>query len=192
MIRIGFTGCPGTGKTSTARAVSACCRSIEKFKKVELISEYARRYIAKYGLVESLADQYRILEKQQEWEQAVPEVETDLLITDSPIHMGWLYVMEFFPLKAKKDLMYSNDIFKRLNKLNYPSRYDVVFHLPPILEPIRDGVRADHHFDQVWRKEADEKIKFIFKMFPPRKFIELKKVEMSDRVEECFNYLKYL
>jgi len=192
MIRIGFTGCPGTGKTSTARAVSACCRSIEKFKKVELISEYARRYIAKYGLVESLADQYRILEKQQEWEQAVPEVETDLLITDSPIHMGWLYVMEFFPLKAKKDLMYSNDIFKRLNKLNYPSRYDVVFHLPPILEPIRDGVRADYHFDQVWRKEADEKIKFIFKMFPPRKFIELKKVEMSDRVEECFNYLKYL
>jgi hypothetical protein len=47
-----------------------------------------------------------------------------------------------------------------------------------------------HHFDQVWRKEADEKIKFIFKMLPSRKFIELKKVEMSDRVNECIECLK--
>jgi len=189
MIRIGFTGCPGSGKTSTARALAAFCRSIDSLKRVELIPEYARRYIAKYGPITSIADQYRIMEKQIQWEDSIPQEETDILISDSPIHMGWLYVMECYPLKNQKELMYSNDVFKRLNKLNLPPRYDIVFHLPPVIAPIKDGVRSELHFDEKWRESSNNRIKFIFNLFPPLKFIEITSVGLKERVEDCITHL---
>jgi nicotinamide riboside kinase len=188
MLRVGFTGVPGTGKTSTARALAAFCRRNEKLKRVELISEYARRYIAKYGPTDHLADQYKIMEKQLEWELQVPEEHTDLIITDSPIHLGWLYVLEF-GLNRHKDIMYANDIFKKLNKSNYPTRYDFIFHLPPKIEPIRDGVRAADQFDPAWRNEADSMIHFIFKQFKPKKFVVINSTSIEDRVTECMGHL---
>jgi nicotinamide riboside kinase len=189
MIRVGFTGVPGAGKTSTARALAAFCRSNEKLKRVELISEYARRYITKYGPIDHLADQYKIMEKQTEWEDQVPKDNTDLIITDSPIHLGWLYVLEY-GLNRQKDIMYANDIFKKLNKANYPSRYDIVFHLPPKFEPVVDGVRPELHFDPTWRSEADAMIRFIFKQFKPKEFIVLNSTSMSDRIHECMECLE--
>lgn len=189
MIRVGFVGVPGAGKTSTARALSAFCRKIPELKRVELISEYARRYIAKYGLVNHIADQYKIMSKQLEWEDVIPADETDLIITDSPVHLGWLYVMGF-PRDSIKSVMYINDIFKVMNKTNYPSRYDIIFHLPPVLKPVEDGVRIKEHFDEEWRKEADYKIRFIFKLFPPKKFVALQSTGIMERVEESLEHIK--
>ena len=189
MFRIGFVGVPGTGKTSTARMLSACCRRNEKFERVELIAEYARRYIAKYGSIDSVVDQYKIMEKQIEWESAPPHKETDLIITDSPVHLGFLYVMEY-DRSTQKGTMYMNDIFKRLNKVNYPTRYDIIFHLPPILKPVEDGVRKDLHFDEKWRVEADTKIKFIFEIFPPKQFITITSSDIMDRVDECLGHME--
>jgi len=188
MIRVGFTGVPGSGKTSTARALAAFCRKNNKLKRVELISEYARRYLTKYGPIDHLSDQYKIMEKQLEWESQVPTDETDLIITDSPVHLSWLYVLEF-GLKRQKDVMYANDIFKKLNKSNFPRRYDIVFHLPPKIAPVKDGVRPDLHFDPVWRNEADAVIKFIFKQFKPVKFVSLDSVEIIERVNECMEHI---
>jgi nicotinamide riboside kinase len=188
MLRIGFTGVPGAGKTSTARALAAFCRRNEKLKRVELIAEYARRYLAKYGVIDHLADQYKIMEKQLEWEDQVPKEKTDLIITDSPVHLGWLYVLEY-GTSEKKDVMYSNDIFKKLNKSNYPTRYDIVFHLPPVIKPVEDGVRPPEHFDASWRNEADSIIRFIFKQFKPKQFIEITSVDMMDRIDECMKHI---
>jgi len=188
MLRVGFTGVPGAGKTSTARALAAFCRRNDKLKRVELVAEYARRYISKYGQIESLLDQYRIMEKQMEWEDQVPKEETDLIITDSPIYLGWLYVIDF-GISKQKDVMYSNDIFKKLNKSNYPTRYDIIFHVPPKINPVKDGVRPDLHFDPVWRTDADAMIRFIFKQFKPGKFVCLEKTDLEERVNECLEYL---
>ena len=188
MFRVGFVGVPGSGKTSIARALAAFCRKNENLKRVELIPEYARRYITKYGQIDHLADQYKIMEKQTEWEDQVPKSETDLIITDSPIHLGWLYVLEF-KLTRHKDIMYMNDIFKKLNKSNYPSRYDIIFHIPPKFFPVVDGVRKKQHFDPVWRNEADATIKFVFKQFKPNNFIELKTESLEDRVSECMKHI---
>ena len=189
MIRVGFTGDPGSGKTSTARALTAFCRRNENLKRVELIAEYARRYIAKYGEIDHLADQYKIMEKQLDWEDQVPQEHTDIIITDSPVHMGWLYVMEY-NLSKRKDIMYANDIFKKLNKSNLPKRYDLIFHLPPIIKPVQDGIRPETHFDEGWRNDADATIRFIFKQFKPNNFVCLESTNLEDRVDESMHYIK--
>lgn len=188
MIRVGYAGLPGSGKTSTARALAAHCRRIEQFKKVELISEYARRYIAKYG-VDTLADQYRIMQKQIEWEDAVPAEHTDLLITDSPIHLGFIYALDLKE-DTRKSVMYTNDIFKTLNKMNYPRRYDIVFYLPPILDPVVDGIRDESHFNEGWRGKAAQRIHATFDIFPPHMFIPLNRTSLEGRVDESIEHLK--
>lgn len=190
MLRIGFVGVPGCGKTSTARGLAAFCRGHEKLRKIELTAEYARRFITKYGHIDRVSDQYRIMQKQVEWEDTVPKDETDVIITDSPVHLGFLYALDLRRLDDKKDVMYINDIFKALNKLNCPQRYDIIFHLHPILKPVKDGVRPELHFDEKWRNEADIKIQCIFKLlFPPKQFISLESVELEDRVKECIEHV---
>lgn len=191
MIRVGFVGVPGAGKTSTARALAAFCRKNEKFKKVELIAEYARRFIAKYGTESlTLSDQYRIMEKQLEWEEVIPEESTDVLITDSPVHLGFIYALDLRRKDNQKDTMYMNDIYKRLNRINFPTRYDFVFHLPPILTPVNDGIRVSQHFDPQWRESANRRILSVFDLFPPKKFVKIESEELIDRVDECLSYLK--
>lgn len=183
MKRIGFVGVPGSGKSSVARGVAA--RAYDKIGRVELIAEYARRFLSKYGTVNKVSDQYKILQKQLEWEDVIPEIETDVTITESPIHMGFLYALELRDRENIKDTMYINDIFKRMNKVNCPPRYDIIFHLPPIWLPSKDGVRPEKHFDKGWREESDKIIQFIFKLFPPRHFITVIPETLEDRVMEC-------
>lgn len=186
MKRIGFVGVPGSGKSAVARGIAAS--AYNRIGKVELVGEYARRFITKYGAVTNVFDQYRILQKQLEWENVVPEKETDVAITESPIHMGFLYAMEIRNPNVEKDTMYFNDIFKTMNKVNCPPRYDVIFHLPPVWEPSHDGVRPEMHFDERWRKEADSRINFIFKLFPPKHYLTLISTTLDDRIEECLNF----
>lgn len=190
MKRIGFVGVPGAGKSSVARGIAA--QSYNRIGRVELISEYARRFLTKYGPVNNVADQYKIMQKQLEWEDVIPSTETDVTITDSPVHMGFLYAMEIRDSNNLKDTMYVNDIFKRMNKINCPSRYDIIFHLPPVWKPVTDGIRPDHHFEDGWRSEADFKIQFIFKLFPPRHFVTIKSETLEERIEECFQHCEKL
>lgn len=186
MKRIGFVGVPGSGKSSVARGIAAS--AYDRIGKVELVAEYARRYITKYGSIDKVFDQYRILQKQLEWEDVVPEKETDVAITESPIHMGFLYAMEMRDPNNGKDTMYFNDIFKTMNKINCPTRYDIIFHLPPVWAPSQDGVRPGLHFDDTWRKESDNRIQFIFKLFPPKHFKTVESISLDDRIEECLSY----
>jgi nicotinamide riboside kinase len=192
MFKIGMTGVPGSGKSTLARAVAAGSRTTLGLDNVELVCEYARRYIAKYGNIESIMEQSRILEKQYEWESNVISNDLDLLITDSPVHMGFLYVMDIRDPNNLKDTMYVNDIFKRMSKINCPPRYDIIFHLPPIWKPVTDGIRPDHHFEDGWRSEADFKIQFIFKLFPPKNFITIESGTLEERIEECFKHCEKL
>lgn len=185
--RIGFVGTPGSGKSTLARAVAASGHN--KLRCVELVAEYARRFLTKYGQVESPADQYKITQKQIEWENAVSP-ETEVIITDSPIYMGFLYALNLRDLNNPKHTMYINDTFKCMNKINCPQRYDIIFHLPPAWKPHKDGVRSSEHFEDEWRSSADDMIRFIFKLFPPQKFISLNKISLEERVEECLYYIE--
>ena len=202
MMRVGFVGVPGSGKTSTSRALAAYCRRNEQLKRVELVAEYARRYIAKYG-IDSMWDQIKILDKQTEWEDAMPVDKTDLLITDCPVFLGFAYCLDLRARmselvgvnpeqlkKLGKENMLITDIFKKMSKLNVVPRYDIIFHMGLELKPVDDGVRAKHQFDDAWRQDMDEKIRCVFNLFPPRRYVRINTVGMEDRVNECLGHLQ--
>lgn len=188
MFRVGFIGVPGSGKTSTARGVASVCRSNNLTSSVELCSEYARRYISKYGPIEYIWEQFRLLKKQLDWEDSVGEV--DLLLTDSPIVLNLLYA-KLLSTGSKKDTMLVTDLLSEVTKLNYPKpRYDIIFHLPPVLTPVDDGIRGAEQFDSSWRNEADIQLMAIARFFNPVVLYEVASVEMSDRVSECVSAIE--
>jgi len=190
MIKIGFAGCPGTGKTSTSRALASFLRRTENFKKVELVPEYARRYLSKFN-IEHMWEQLRIFEKQLEWEDSVPTESLDLLITDAPIFAGWTYALEMKNPTDAKENMLMNDLFKKMNRANCPKlRYDIIFYLPPVLEAVKDGVRPETNFDPAWRSMMDFRLRNTFDIFPPIHFVEINAVDMKERVDECIAFLE--
>ena len=185
MYRVGFVGIPGTGKTYTSRAFSSVFKYKDKFLVTEVIAEYARSYIAKYGPLETIWEQYKILDKQLEKEDRLSP-RTELLITDSPLQLAFQYSLDLRRPDSIKDSMVLDDIFHKLSSLNTPPRYDIIFHLPPVIEVVADGVRPAQHLNEEWRKQADLNIRYICKnLFPPRKWIEVTPLSIEDRVKFC-------
>jgi len=188
MIMVGISGTPSTGKSTLARLICSSCKSIPKIKTTELVSEYARKYISKHGPMKEIWEQSRILTRQLEWEDSVKN-STDLLVTDSPVHLSFLYSVDI-EKKNEKDIMVFNDIFKILSKLSKPNpRYDFIFHLPPVISPIKDNVREEKQLNEMWREESDSLIRSIFKIFPQKRFKVIQSLDINDRVTECLGYL---
>ena len=186
MIRVGITGVPGSGKTSLARGIA----SSGEINSVEVVSEYARRYISKHGQITSMWEQYRIFQKQKEWEDSVCS-QIDVMITDSPIFLGLIYCFAL-PKKTSKDIMCFNDVFKGMTKLNvHRSRYDVILHLPPVIPMKEDGVRKSEYSSDAVRQSINEQIKVVNRdMFPPILFIELGDIHLEDRILTAINIIK--
>ena len=183
MMRIGFAGVPGSGKTSTARGLAAACRGIKGLENVELSAEYARRYIIKHGGITDIWEQFRILKKQMDWEESVGDA--NLVITDAPIFMGMMYA-QMLSKGTPKDVMVMNDLFSELNKANNPRpRYDIIFHLPPLLKPVDDGVRPASNFDPHWREKANNSLLGVFEVFKPYLFFTVDLPNLEMRVEWC-------
>jgi len=183
MMRIGFVGVPGSGKTSTARGLASVCRSIPGLNNVELSAEYARRYIIKYGDITNIWEQFRILKKQMDWEDSVGDA--NIVITDAPIFMGMVYA-RMLSQGTPKDIMVLNDLFSELNKANHPQpRYDIIFHLPPILKPVNDGVRPKSNFDRTWRQDTDNSILGVFEIFKPLLFYTVDLPDLESRITWC-------
>jgi len=186
MKKIGISGVPGSGKTSLARALASSCR-LDGYKNVELVSEYAREYISKHGLVESVWEQCRITDKQLEWEESVNK-KADIMISDSPIYMGFLYAIELVDFSRSKDVMCYNDLFKKLTKLS--NRYDFVVHLNPDIRPVEDDVRQKLHFDENWRQESNSKLLNIFNMFGQKNVFVIINSDMDERIKTCLNAIR--
>ena len=191
-IKIGFCGVPGAGKTSISRGLASALRSEPGFENVELCAEYARRHISKYGAIADLAEQYRILNKQIEWEDSLS---CKYLITDSPINIAMAYAMEMLHedrADKKKAMMYYCDIFKKISKLNvFQPRYDIVFMLPPNSKIVDDGVRASHNFDDEWKFRMDAKIQASLQIFRPNRLIQIVSdgYTKQEIIDKCKNYI---
>lgn len=170
-LKIGFTGVPGSGKTTLCTKLAGVARDSLGTKVVSQVNEYARRYISKYGPPTALWEQVRILQKQIEWETSCSN--SDLIVCDSPTPLGFLYSVELRNPVNRKDSILMTDLFSMLQKFTYEQPYDIIFHLPPILTPVKDGVRLDHQFDINWREQSNAKIKYILEIFPPKELIEV-------------------
>jgi nicotinamide riboside kinase len=184
MKRIGIIGAPGSGKTTLARGLSSSFYNVDKINNVELIVEYARRYITKYGIPENIWEQMRIYKKQKEWEDHLPS-KVDLMITDSPLHLGWVYILFLKKHDSLKEVMQINDIFSEFNKINFPPRYDILFYLPPVIKPKQDGVRREDHFTEEWRNEFENYLTSMFSIFPPKELIKVESSNMEERISFC-------
>ena len=191
-VRIGFSGCPGTGKSSLAAYLRGDLKSGKTRVSVELVTEYARRYIVKYGLPERVLEQQRMLWKQVDWEDSTCTGKIDFILTDSPIFLGFMYALQLRNIHDTRDMMFLNDLFKDMSKLNVNHRYKVIFHLPPTKAPIDDGVRAAEQLTDEWRQDSDDMLHFIFKLFPPRHFIVLKETSVQKQAQECKEHLDRL
>lgn len=193
MVKVGITGVPGAGKTTLSRAIASKCRHLECLKHVELVNEYARRYISKHGPVTSIFEQYRILEKQLEWEDSVCNDKLNLMITDSPVFLGFIYCCEF-PKTNSKEIMFFNDVFKKMVKINHPNpRYDMILHLGPTgRKPVDDGVRKSDHLDDIWRAKADTMIRATMEIFKPKVLIEVPYEDLECATDWCINKIKLL
>lgn len=176
MLKIGFSGIPSTGKTTMARETAGLLK--EDYSVIELVSEYARMYRIKYGEIESVQDQFRILDKQIEWEEEISP-KTEVLITDSPIFLGFLYALDLRDTNSQKDTMWLNDLFRKMCKYNTPLRYDVIFHLPP-REVVDDSVRDPEHLTESWRRRANSLMSSLFEIFPAKNFIELRSRDLKE------------
>ena len=191
MIKIGFSGIPCTGKTSAARAFAIAARELEGISKIELVSEYARSYISKHKSIEHIWEQYRIINKQSRWENSQPD-SVDLIVTDSPLQLAFLYACDAHTPDSKNDMVLS-DIFKLILEESTARPYDIVFHLPPFAIPLEaDGVRPPLHLQPEWRKESDDFIRSSFKQFKPRNFFIVEEDTIDARVEFCIDKLKGL
>jgi len=184
---IGISGVPGAGKTSLARALASECRHMEKFKNVEIVSEYARRYISKHGSIDHIWEQYRVTGKQLEWELSIVK-ETDLIITDSPIYLGFLYAKSLVNFKDEKEVMIYTDLFKKLVK--FSNNYDLIVHLNPVFIPVKDGVRPEIHFDLKWRQESNDSLFTIYSIFGQKNIEIISELDMEKRVNLCFELFK--
>lgn len=155
MKKIGISGIPSSGKTTLARALANDCRD----KNVELVNEYARTYMSKHKSIDTIWEQIIVTNKQIDWEESICD-NVDLMITDSPIYLGFLFGIDLIDFDNSKDLIAYNTLFKKLVSLK--NRYDVVFR-----------VRRDLHFDEEWRIKSNSTLLGIFKMFGQKNVVEI-------------------
>ncbi len=178
MIKIGFIGPPGAGKTTVAQFFSAKIRFITK-KRVELIDEHARWFVSNFGET-NVSDQYLISHIQIDKENTISK-NINYLITDSPAFLAEIYARYNINWNNNKQVYYLKEIINLL-KDNYHS-YDYLFYLLPIKnnQSINDGKRIHTN------KQTIKKINYLIKSF-----LELNKInsirisgDLNTRVYKC-------
>ncbi len=189
MLKVGISGVPSTGKSSLTHAVSNELRKFEKFRRVELISEYARTYIRKYGAIKSIWEQYKIVDIQREWEMHINPEHTDVLLSDSPIQLAFMYATELNDGSVKSQMVMS-DIFKKISRYNSEYPYDIIFHLPHDgIEVRQDDVRMSTFCDHQWRQDADAFTRSLYRMFPAKNYVNVLETSMEDRVRHVVSVI---
>jgi nicotinamide riboside kinase len=182
MIKVGFCGGPGSGKTCLARAVA------NKFCMdgyiAEYVSEYARFHIsqctrAPHNAPRDLLHQQLILQNQLQWEDAV-QLSAEFMITDSPIITGAVYAYLVADFQNHNQKTFYFQYYQKIVDLK--DRYDYLFFLPSdVIEFQSDGLRTQ---DIERARDIGERIK-AFMTFHSIRWYEVKSVALEDRVKEC-------
>lgn len=181
MIKIGIIGAPSSGKTTLARRLSSSF--VGEVDNVELVAEYARRYILKYGRIESYWEQLKILNKQLNWENTYSS-KTNILVTDCPIQLIWAYCLDLrdkFDFSKKENYILS-DIFSIINKNNIPFRYDLLIRTNNNYNIIDDGIRHLTSVEPKWIYKINKYIDSSVLNFPSKKYMHINSSDLDQMI----------
>jgi nicotinamide riboside kinase len=141
--RIAFVGTAGCGKTTLTYEISSALK--KNHVNAELVPEYIREYISKYGKPTNIFEQYHIFDHQTSREDAgSPAVEVQ--VCDTIRGLGYFYACQF-PITESKQQYVVADLYSRLISDLHSKRYDHIFFLPMAetysknSEILSDGVR---------------------------------------------------
>lgn len=159
MIKIAIMGAPSTGKTTLAKELSIHLL-YRKGKLAEYIDEYARQFVAKFG-VPTIYDQYFFFEQQLKKEDRISP-KTEFLITDSPCYLSYIYGSKVMDVESGKDRLYYLALVERL--MEHLHRYDYTFYLPVTDNSVEeDGMRI--HVTEDTREDIDRRIRGFFAIY---------------------------
>lgn len=110
----------------------------------EVVREYARHFIEKYGQIETIMEQWHIYDGQTKWEaQAISNY--DIVISDSPRFLPYIYALNLFDHDDPKSIA----ALVRLYELGVFSinDYTMIYLLKPPLVVEQDGIRSQDEND---------------------------------------------
>lgn len=137
MLKVAMAGAQDTGKTTVSRMLSGKLSS--KGILTHYVSEYARDYLPKAGMVTSLAEQLFMTSQQIKREAETPK-SMQVMVTDSPVFLGMVYSLLMTDVNRldKKAIIMLDRVY---DKVLDHGGYDIVILLPILWEPQDDGVR---------------------------------------------------
>lgn len=136
-IRIALLGGPSAGKSTLAARVFADLK--EEKIITELVQEYAREHINKYGKISNILSQYLIYEKQKEKEDIIPS-RVQVVITDSPTILSYIYGLYYYDPSNVDHQQMVIEMYRKI--INDIKRYDLIFYLEPTRPYVQDGTRT--------------------------------------------------
>jgi nicotinamide riboside kinase len=142
--RIVFIGPPGSGKSTLCSEVFTALK--KKHLNVELVPEYARIYIQKFGPPESLFEQYSIFEGQSNSEN-IDASKLDFIIMESGRMVSYFYTVLYSDPTKPRQRYVIQDLYRHFMDDLYLKRYDFIFYIPPVetykINPniLNDGIR---------------------------------------------------
>lgn len=136
--RIALLGGPSSGKSTLAAALFSTMKEIGI--NADLVQEYAREHINKYGAPENVLTQFLIYKKQREKEDILPK-QVEYIITDSPTILSYVYGLYYYDPKSKDHRIMLADMYYEM-MLDGFSRYQYVFFLEATRPYKLDGTRT--------------------------------------------------
>lgn len=137
MIKIGFIGGPGAGKSTSAASVFAGCK--HRGITVDLVQEYARDQFNRGWIPNGISDQYRILQAQRGKEDIVPDA-IEVMLTDSPTMLSYFYAVKNNPINNVSDRMAIVPLYASF--LEDMNKYDILVLLNRVKPYVNDGTRS--------------------------------------------------
>ena len=185
-VLIGICGGPSSGKTTLSRALTneLCLLG----HNAEQVTEYARFHTARCSQYpvnhpRDLLYQYMVLEKQLEWENAIPQT-MEYVVSDSPVIIGMIYTHALTNFEDYNQVAFYHLHYQHI--LQHKNRYNPLFYLPyGDIEFKLDGLRNQ---DAGRAQRIGEKIK-AFLVFHDISFHEVVGT-LDERIEKCISIIK--